>query len=208
MEAHYFTECAWRSSSTCSESGTQSPLPLHRLRFRGSRFTLGRRTYAKAEVQLVGFDANLRQDVKLLKCVRAIMEPAVLLLMDDWWIKYPPDIDALLHFARIVGASTPASARISAVRLACSERKYLSFGGLRTPAKGLYAILDQPLLPSIWNRPFLRTLSERQSTTLASGAQREVVRGSWSSTRGLFMRSGSSSSKATILLTTIVLLLS
>ncbi len=71
---------------------------------------LGDALYAKAEVQLVGFEANLRQDVKLLKCVRAIMEPAVLLLMDDWWIKYPPDIDALLHFARIVGASTPASA--------------------------------------------------------------------------------------------------
>ena len=119
---------------------------------------LGDALYAKAEVQLVGFEANLRQDVKLLKCVRAIMEPAVLLLMDDWWIKYPPDIDALLHFARIVGASTPASARISAVRLACSERKYLSFGGLRTPAKGLYAILDQPLQPSIWNRTFLENL--------------------------------------------------
>ena len=134
-------------------------------------------TLRKSRVQLVGFEANLRQDVKLFKCVRAIMEPAVLLLMDDWWIIYPPDIDALLHFARIVGASTPASARISAVRLACSERKYLSFGGLRTPAKGLHAILDQPLLPSIWTRTFLENLiretidnTDPPAVVLAAGA--------------------------------------
>ena len=44
------------------------------------------------------------QDAKFLHCVQRVREPAVLLVMDDWWLIAPVDADVLVAAAQLVGS--------------------------------------------------------------------------------------------------------
>ena len=99
------------------------------------------------------------QDAKFLHCVQRVREPAVLLVMDDWWLIAPVDADVLVAAAQLVGS--PSGPRISSVRPVCWDREQLAFGGVPTPWPGVFIQFDLPLQPTIWRRDVLAELLKR-----------------------------------------------
>ena len=102
---------------------------------------------------------DVDQDAKFLHCVQRVREPAVLLVMDDWWLIAPVDADVLVTAAQVVGS--PSGPRISSVRPVCWDREQLAFGGVTTPWPGVFIQFDLPLQPTIWRRDVLAELLKR-----------------------------------------------